>query len=62
MFKKNPNQYFYRHNEPEEEQWVHDWSEEEKNLFLKVKNVRNRDLTSVADISTCIGCKRAWLW
>ncbi|KAG2192192.1 hypothetical protein INT47_005857, partial [Mucor saturninus] len=36
MFKKNPNQYFYRHNEPGEEQWVHDWSEEEKNLFLKV--------------------------
>lgn len=54
MFKKNPNQYFYRHNEPGEEQWVHDWSEEEKNLFLKVKrNVRNRDLASVADISTC---------
>ena len=36
MFKKNPNQYFYRHNEPGEEQWVHDWSEEEKQLFLKV--------------------------
>ncbi|KAI9470488.1 MAG: hypothetical protein EXX96DRAFT_653618 [Benjaminiella poitrasii] len=35
MFKKNPNQYFYRHNEPGEEQWVHDWSEEEKELFLK---------------------------
>ncbi|RCH82707.1 hypothetical protein CU098_008734, partial [Rhizopus stolonifer] len=36
MFKKNPNQYFYRHNEPGEEQWVHDWSEEEKALFMKV--------------------------
>ncbi|KAI8327069.1 hypothetical protein EDC96DRAFT_532933 [Choanephora cucurbitarum] len=36
MFKKNPNQYFYRHNEPGEEQWMHDWSEEEKQLFLKV--------------------------
>lgn len=36
MFKKNPNQYFYRHNEPGEEQWVHDWSIEEKELFLRV--------------------------
>jgi hypothetical protein len=36
MFKKNPNQYFYRHNEPGEEQWVTDWSQEEKELFLKV--------------------------
>ncbi|CAO3611836.1 unnamed protein product [Mucor hiemalis] len=36
MFKKNPNQYFYRHNEPGEEQWTHDWSEEERDLFLEV--------------------------
>ncbi|KAI9254124.1 hypothetical protein EDC94DRAFT_618919 [Helicostylum pulchrum] len=36
MFKKNPNQYFYRHNEPGEEQWVHDWSIQEKDLFLRV--------------------------
>ncbi|KAI8075697.1 hypothetical protein BDF21DRAFT_343279 [Thamnidium elegans] len=36
MFKKNPNQYFYRHNEPGEEQWVHDWSIHEKDLFLRV--------------------------
>ncbi|ORE12612.1 hypothetical protein BCV71DRAFT_246801 [Rhizopus microsporus] len=36
MFKKNPNQYFYRHNEPGEEQWLHDWSDEEKSLFLKI--------------------------
>lgn len=36
MFKKNPNQYFYRHNEPGEEQWVHDWSNEERELFLQV--------------------------
>ncbi|PHZ09020.1 uncharacterized protein RHIMIDRAFT_241225 [Rhizopus microsporus ATCC 52813] len=38
MFKKNPNQYFYRHNEPGEEQWLHDWSDEEKSLFLKIAN------------------------
>lgn len=36
MFKKNPNQYFYRHNEPGEEQWTHDWSDEERDLFLEV--------------------------
>ncbi|KAI7898446.1 uncharacterized protein BX663DRAFT_524750 [Cokeromyces recurvatus] len=36
MFKKNPNQYFYRHNEPGEEQWTHEWSEEEKGLFLRI--------------------------
>ncbi|KAI8885184.1 hypothetical protein K501DRAFT_246609 [Backusella circina FSU 941] len=36
MFKKNPNQYFYRHNEPGEEQWVTDWSQDERELFLKV--------------------------
>ncbi|KAG1474648.1 hypothetical protein G6F56_000229 [Rhizopus delemar] len=36
MFKKNPNQYFYRLNEPGEEQWLHDWSEEEKVLFLDI--------------------------
>ncbi|KAI9279150.1 hypothetical protein BY458DRAFT_503309, partial [Sporodiniella umbellata] len=36
MFKKNPNQYFYRLNEPGEEQWLHDWSEEEKLLFLDI--------------------------
>lgn len=42
MFKKNPNQYFYRHNEPGEEQWVHDWSDEERNLFIEVK-AQDRD-------------------
>ncbi|KAI8968047.1 hypothetical protein BDF20DRAFT_898539 [Mycotypha africana] len=36
MFKKNPNQYFYRLNEPGEVQWFHDWSEEEKALFIEV--------------------------
>ena len=35
-FKKNPNAYFYRHNEPGEEQWTGDWSESEKKLFLEV--------------------------
>lgn len=36
MFKKNPNQYFYRHNEPGEEQWLHDWSAQEQELFLEI--------------------------
>ncbi|KAF9939869.1 hypothetical protein BGZ65_009112 [Modicella reniformis] len=36
MFKKNPNAYFYRHNEPGQEQWTGDWTEEEGVLFLKV--------------------------
>ncbi|KAI9497201.1 hypothetical protein BDB00DRAFT_805401 [Zychaea mexicana] len=35
MFKKNPNAYFYRHTEPDVEQWVTEWTEEEKNLFLE---------------------------
>ncbi|RKP34915.1 hypothetical protein BJ085DRAFT_14701 [Dimargaris cristalligena] len=34
LFKKNPNAYFYRHNEPGTEQWTGDWTEEEKQLFL----------------------------
>ncbi|CAO3625612.1 unnamed protein product [Cunninghamella blakesleeana] len=36
MFKKNPNMYFYRHNEPGLEQWTGDWTDEEKEIFLKV--------------------------
>lgn len=36
MFKKNPNMYFYRHNEPGVEQWTGDWTEEEKQKFLEV--------------------------
>ncbi|ORX62780.1 hypothetical protein DM01DRAFT_1005509 [Hesseltinella vesiculosa] len=36
MFKKNPNMYFYRHNEPGMEQWTGDWTEPEKEVFLKV--------------------------
>ncbi|KAG0239818.1 hypothetical protein B0O80DRAFT_498808 [Mortierella sp. GBAus27b] len=36
MFKKNPNAYFYRHNEPGLEQWTGDWTEEEGEVFLKV--------------------------
>ncbi|KAI8335844.1 hypothetical protein BC941DRAFT_429558 [Chlamydoabsidia padenii] len=36
MFKKNPNMYFYRHNEPGVEQWTGDWTEEEKDLFIKI--------------------------
>ncbi|CAO3618006.1 unnamed protein product [Cunninghamella echinulata] len=36
MFKKNPNSYFYRHNEPGIEQWTGDWTDEEKEIFLKV--------------------------
>ncbi|KAG0260091.1 hypothetical protein DFQ27_003752 [Actinomortierella ambigua] len=36
MFKKNPNAYFYRHNEPGEDQWTGDWTEDERVLFLEV--------------------------
>ncbi|KAI9022932.1 hypothetical protein CLU79DRAFT_749560 [Phycomyces nitens] len=36
MFKKNPNMYFYRHNEPGVGQWTGDWTVEEKEMFLKV--------------------------
>ncbi|KAG0239311.1 hypothetical protein BGW41_007796 [Actinomortierella wolfii] len=36
MFKKNPNAYFYRHNEPGEDQWTGDWTPEERELFLEV--------------------------
>ncbi|RKP26226.1 hypothetical protein SYNPS1DRAFT_8030, partial [Syncephalis pseudoplumigaleata] len=36
LFKKNPNAYFYRHNEPGEEQWTGDWSEEEEELFVSI--------------------------
>ncbi|KAF9970642.1 hypothetical protein BGZ73_006623 [Actinomortierella ambigua] len=36
MFKKNPNAYFYRHNEPGEDQWTGDWTAEERELFLEV--------------------------
>ncbi|KAI7865132.1 hypothetical protein BDF14DRAFT_1970732 [Spinellus fusiger] len=36
MFKKNPNMYFYRHNEPGVSQWTGDWTLEEKEMFLKV--------------------------
>ncbi|KAI7819704.1 hypothetical protein BC939DRAFT_251022 [Gamsiella multidivaricata] len=35
-FKKNPNAFFYRHNEPGQEQWMGDWTQEESELFLKV--------------------------
>ena len=34
MFKKNPNQYFYRHTEPALPQWTGDWSQEEQALFM----------------------------
>jgi hypothetical protein len=46
MFRKNPNQYFYRHNEPGVEQWVHEWSEEERELFLEVKKKKILDNSS----------------
>ncbi|KAG0091230.1 hypothetical protein BGZ92_001181 [Podila epicladia] len=36
MFKKNPNAYFYRHNEPGQEQWTGDWTLEEREIFLQV--------------------------
>ncbi|KAF9436485.1 hypothetical protein BGZ76_003812 [Entomortierella beljakovae] len=36
MFKKNPNAFFYRHNEPGQGQWTGDWTEEEGKLFLEV--------------------------
>jgi hypothetical protein len=35
MFRKNPNQYFYRHTEPGMAQWTGDWSQEEQDLFLE---------------------------
>ena len=28
LLNKNPNQYFYRHNEPGEEQWSGNWTQE----------------------------------
>jgi hypothetical protein len=34
--QKNPNAYFYRHNEPGEEQWFGDWSAEEIERFVEV--------------------------
>jgi hypothetical protein len=34
--QKNPNAYFYRHNEPGEEQWFGDWSPEELDRFMAV--------------------------
>ncbi|KAG0316243.1 hypothetical protein BGZ99_006998 [Dissophora globulifera] len=36
LFKKNPNAFFYRHNEPGQEQWTGDWTEEERVIFLNV--------------------------
>ncbi|KAI8050231.1 hypothetical protein BDF22DRAFT_696204 [Syncephalis plumigaleata] len=36
LFRKNPNAYFYRHNEPGEEQWTGDWSQEEEDLFVQI--------------------------
>ncbi|KAK3815022.1 MAG: hypothetical protein J3Q66DRAFT_314177 [Benniella sp.] len=36
LFKKNPNAYFYRHNEPGQAQWTGDWTPEEGELFLEV--------------------------
>ncbi|KAG0218956.1 hypothetical protein BGX33_005222 [Mortierella sp. NVP41] len=36
LFKKNPNAFFYRHNEPGQEQWTGDWTAEEQEIFLKV--------------------------
>ncbi|KAL1915104.1 uncharacterized protein VTP21DRAFT_7585 [Calcarisporiella thermophila] len=35
-FRKNPNCYFYRHTEPGVEQWMGDWTAEEKAKFLEV--------------------------
>ncbi|KAK4533660.1 hypothetical protein CCYA_CCYA18G4542 [Cyanidiococcus yangmingshanensis] len=34
--QKNPNAYFYRHNEPGEEQWFGDWSPAEIERFVEV--------------------------
>ena len=34
-FKKNPNQYFYRHTEPGSAQDMGDWTEEEHLLYLE---------------------------
>ncbi|KAJ1649506.1 hypothetical protein IWQ61_009430 [Dispira simplex] len=36
LFLKNPNAYFYRHNEPGVDQWTGDWKQEERELFLQV--------------------------
>ncbi|KAI8074126.1 hypothetical protein BC940DRAFT_290098 [Gongronella butleri] len=36
LFKKNPNTYFYRHNEPGVPQEQGDWTEEEKAKFLEL--------------------------
>ncbi|KAG0278985.1 hypothetical protein BGZ95_002610 [Linnemannia exigua] len=36
LFKKNPNAFFYRHNEPGQEQWTGDWTADEQEIFLRV--------------------------
>ncbi|KAJ2537753.1 hypothetical protein EV175_006627 [Coemansia sp. RSA 1933] len=36
LLKKNPNAYFYRHTEPGVEQWTGDWTDEERDVFLRV--------------------------
>ncbi|KAK3841762.1 MAG: hypothetical protein J3R72DRAFT_152252 [Linnemannia gamsii] len=36
LFKKNPNAFFYRHNEPGQEQWTGDWTADEQEIFLTV--------------------------
>ncbi|KAJ2161119.1 hypothetical protein GGF46_001708 [Coemansia sp. RSA 552] len=36
LLKKNPNAYFYRHTEPSVEQWTGDWTDEERDIFLRV--------------------------
>ncbi|KAJ1766650.1 hypothetical protein IW140_006252 [Coemansia sp. RSA 1813] len=36
LLRKNPNAYFYRHTEPGVEQWTGDWTDEERDVFLRV--------------------------
>ncbi|KAJ2401802.1 hypothetical protein GGI23_001155 [Coemansia sp. RSA 2559] len=36
LLKKNPNAYFYRHTEPGVEQWTGDWTNEERDVFIRV--------------------------
>ncbi|KAJ2484367.1 hypothetical protein EV174_002487 [Coemansia sp. RSA 2320] len=36
LLKKNPNAYFYRHTEPGVEQWTGDWTDEERDVFLRI--------------------------
>jgi len=37
MLRKNPNAYFYRHNEPGQDTWQGEWAEEELQRFVQAR-------------------------